>query len=1069
MYTRVCFAGLVLVACSLVGGGVLSTPSALAAASTGWTVRSVAEPTGFSSDKGRYVLLATNVGATPSEAPITISDTLPADVELIAGRGEDLRTEDDFGCKMSNPVECTYGAQVAPGDTLLVRIEVKVKKGVSGDILNYTSVSEGGTSRAAATETTTVGEAPAAFDIKDFNLQLFNAGGALDTLAGDHPYTLATSFDLASVSPTAGRYGPFEEAKDVVVDLPLGIVGDPLVAPKCRLSALMLRSGVTACPVASKIGAVVVEDSGGSFDPSEAPDENVTALYNLVPEAGYPAEFGFTYFGVPAVLYASLAYTGVGYVLRTAVPGVFEADVSGVSLVLFGNPAKRDSDESGSPFFTNPVDCSAGPLSARMKANSWRDPGDWAEATSTVYPGITDCDMLQFSPSLHVHPETSQADEPAGYEVNLEVPQNEESLTPGTPELRNATVTLPAGVSVSPSAADGLVGCEATGPNGIDMPANGPPGAERNPDEAGEGEAIGPDGLAHLTAGHCPSASTIGTVEVATPLLPSPLEGHVYLATPRCGGSGQPVCTAADAMNGNLFGLYLEAAGSGVVLKLAGKASVDPATGQLTASFTENPELPFSDLKIRLKGGARAPLANPQACGQATASSVMTPWSAPVTPDVTPLAPFDIDWNGAGEPCPASLPFAPGFIAHTTTPAAGAFSPFVLALTRTDRMQYLSRLQVRMPQGLLGTLAGVALCPEPQAAQGACSAASHIGTATVAAGAGSHPFWVAGQVYLTGPYEGSPFGLSVVVPAQAGPFNLGAVVVRAHIDVDPSTAAITITSDPLPQIIDGVPLRVQAVDVDVERPGFIFNPTECTQKAVTGTVAGAQGASVSVSAPFAAGGCAALPFKPKFTVSTQGQTSKKDGASLDVKIVAGAGQANIARVAVSLPKQLPSRLTTIQKACPEATFAANPALCPAASDVGTSKAVTPLLGVPLTGPIYLVSHGGAAFPDLVLVLQGEGVRLDLVGSIDISKSITSSTFATVPDAPISSFEARFPEGPHSALTTALAGKAKGSLCGTKLTMPTTIIGHNGARVQQSTRIAVTGCAKAPKAERKRKK
>jgi hypothetical protein len=935
-------------------------------------------------------------------------------------------------------------------------MDVKIKEGASGKkIENYALVSGGGASSEATAETTTLTETPAVFNIKDFDLQLFNAGGAMDTRAGDRPYTLATSFDFTTAGRGVEEYIPAEEAKDVVVDLPLGLVGDPLAAPRCRLNSLMVHSGLTACPVASRIGTIVAEISGGGFTASENPtDESTTALYNLVPEAGYPAEFGFTYFGVPIVLYASLAHTDAGYVLRTTTPGVAELEVSGVSVVLFGNPTKRNSDEDGTPFFTNPVDCSAAPSSARMRANSWQHPKGWVEATSTVYPRIAECDMLQFSPSLRVHPETSQADEPSGYEVNLEVPQNEQSLTPGTPELRNATVTLPAGVSISPSAADGLAACPATGPEGIDIPSG-----EHNPDEAGEGEAIGPDGLAHPTAGHCPAASTIGTVEVNTPLLPQSLQGHIYLAQPRCGGPGQTVCTPADAANGNLFGLYVEAAGSGVVVKLAGKGPANPATGQLTASFLEDPQLPFSDLKIQLKGGARAPLANPQACGQATASSDMTPWSSPVTPDATPLALFSIDWNGQGEPCPASLPFAPGFIAHTSTPSAGAFSPFVLALTRTDRMQDLSRLQVRTPAGLLGTLAGVALCPESQAAQGACTAASQIGTATVAAGPGSHPFWVTGRVYLTGPYNGSPFGLSVVVPAQAGPFNLGNVVVRARIDADPHTAALTVTSDPLPQIIDGVPLRVQAVDVAIDRSGFIFNPTGCAQKAITGTVTGAQGASAAVSVPFAAGGCAALPFKPAFAVSTQGRTSKKSGASLDVKVASSAGQANVAKVVVSLPKQLPARLTTLQQACPEATFAANPATCPAGSNVGTAKAVTPVLNEPAAGPAYLVSHGGAAFPDLVVILQAQGVRLDLVGNTNIRKGITTSTFSSVPDAPISSFELRLPQGPRSALATNLPAKARGSLCGPQLVMPTTITGQNGAQVKQSTKITVSGCAR----------
>ncbi len=367
-------------------------------------------------------------------------------------------------------------------------------------------------------------------------------------------------------------------------------------------------------------------------------------------------------------------------------------------------------------------------------------------------------------------------------------------------------------------------------------------------------------------------------------------------------------------------------------------------------------------------------------------------------------------------------------------------------------------------------LSSVALCGEPQAAAGTCSSASEIGTTTVAAGPGSHPFWIGGRVYLTVGYRGAPFGLSIVVPARAGPFNLGIVVVRAAISVDPNTSVLTVTSDPLPQIIDGIQLRVQTVNVAIDRPGFIFNPTNCEAHQIAATVAGSLGATAHVSSPFAAAGCRSLPFSPKLTFSTQAKTSKKGGASLVAKLAYTTGQANIRSVAVSLPKQLPSRLTTIQKACPAATFEANPAACPAASLIGFAKVRTPVLPVPppgrdanLSGPAYLVSHGGAAFPDLVVILQGDGVRVDQRASIFISRrGITSSTFANVPDVPLSSFELNLPEGPHSALTATLPASANGSLCGAKLTMPTTITGQNGARIKQSTKIAVSGCPKPRK-------
>ncbi len=1047
------------------------------AAGTGWAIRIIAQPTDFSSStdpscqlnyQGRlcdsYAVLVTNVGGRASEGPVTITDVLPAGLVSSGGiSGVDLHTNEGLKCTTA-PLQCVTSVEqpVPPGDTLVMAVNVLVAEELAGSEVDTATVSGGGAPPATASRLTTISSEQAPFGIADFHTGIFAADGLQAGGAAARPNGLLTSLAFPTWDEAAnggyggGAYVPVENVRDVVVDLPLGLVGDPEAAPKCPVNELVTvtpQPATPRCPAASIVGSVVFQAQGGNFVSTENNHDGLTALYNLEPEAGFPAEFGFTFSRTPVILYGNLVHTDAGYVVRVTAPGTVELGIDSTSILFFGNPAQHDGEANESrPFFTNPTNCSAGPLNARVRADSWEHPGRWVTAESTVYPKITDCNMLQFQPSLHLTPDTTQADEPSGYEVNIESRQNESALTPGTPPLKDVTLTLPPGVSASPAAADGLVACPPEGPNGFNE--GGKFNAEGVSETDPEATVTGPDGLPHLAPGHCPRASQIGTVEITTPLLTSPLEGRLFLAEPRCGGPGQPGCTQADATNGNLFAVHLEAQGSGVVVKLTGKVSVDSATGQLTTTFTENPQQPVSDLKIRLKGGPRALLANPQTCGRALASGDMTPWSSPITPGVTPLAPIVIDWNDAGGACPASLPFAPGFLAQTSTPSAGAFSPFTLTLSRGDREQYLSRVQVRMPSGLLGMLANVSLCGEPLAAQGACSAASQIGTTTVAVGAGSHPFWVTGHVYLTGPYNGAPFGLSVVVPAQAGPFNLGNVVVRAQIDVDPHTAAVTVTSDPLPQIIDGIPLRVQTINVTVDRPEFFFNPTDCTEKAITATVAGAQGASAAVSTPFAAGGCATLPFKPKFTVSTSAKTSKKSGASLDVKVASSSGQANIAKVVVSLPKQLPARLTTLQKACTAATFAANPAMCPAASLVGIAKASSPVLPVTITGPAYLVSHGGAAFPDLVVILQGEGVRVDLTGGTSIKKGITSSTFASIPDVPIRSFELTFPEGSHSALA------ANGSLCAKPLTMPTTIDGQNGAQIKQSTRIAVSGCPKA---------
>jgi hypothetical protein len=362
---------------------------------------------------------------------------------------------------------------------------------------------------------------------------------------------------------------------------------------------------------------------------------------------------------------------------------------------------------------------------------------------------------------------------------------------------------------------------------------------------------------------------------------------------------------------------------------------------------------------------------------------------------------------------------------------------------------------------------------EVEAGVGSCGSACQIGEAGVAAGPGTNPYYVNGKVYLTGPYKGAPFGLSIVNPAKAGPFDLGNVVVRAAIYIDPHTAQVTVISDPFPTIVKGVPTDIRSIYAVVDRPNFILNPTSCAPMSVSGTVTGVEGATVGLQSRFQVGGCGELPFKPGLSASTSGKASKANGASLHVKLVPpheGPSQsasvrpeANIAKVKVELPKQLPAQLKTLQRACTAHVFNENPAQCPKESIVGMAVAKTPVLSNPLTGPAYFVSHGNEAFPQLVVVLQGEnGLVVELVGDTFINKKtgITSSTFAHVPDVPVSSFELTLPQGKYSALGANLPAKAKGSFCNQKMVMPTTFTAQNGAEIHQNTKIAVTGCKKA---------
>ena len=1013
---------------------------------------------------GELSLQISNLGDVPANgetSPIVIAEKLPAGLVATAISGAE--------CELAT-LHCVFRGILQPYEQgIIINIAVRVEEGASsvpGGLVNEVVVNGGGAASTTSRHALTVSPTPALFGVEDLSLVPTNEDGSIDTQAGSHPFQLTTTVAVnTSIQPRytlkstveGAEAQPVALTKDLHFSLPAGLIGNPQVIPQCTSQEFdaVLYAYANACPAETAIGiARVTLDEGGTRHTGTIP------LYNLVPSVGEPARFGFMLLHVPVILDTAVR-TGRDYGVVVSVNNISQVfGFLGSEVTFWGVPADPSHDNMRGwgclgatlgfggyepcvppvrprlvPFLTLPTSCS-GPAGMRttVEADSWSEPGVFKNGESLLEEnsggplGLVGCNRLPFEPSIGVAPDGSAASTPSGLTVGVHVPQegalNPTGLAPA--DVKDTTVTLPAGIQISPAGADGLEAC-----------------------------SLAQIGLEEHADPSCPDGSKVATAEIHTPLLPNPLVGEVYLA----------------AQNANPFSslvamyIVVKDPVSGVLVKFAGQVTLDPVTGQLVSTFKSTPQLPFEDLTLHFFGSARAPLTTPALCGTYTTQASFAPWSgnAPANSSSS----FLITSGPNGAPCSDPQPFTPGFQAGSTNLQAGAFTPFTLTMSRPDADQTLSRVEMQMPPGLLGTLSSVKLCPEPQASLGTCGEESLIGHTVVSAGLGNDPYTVTGgKVFVTTGYKGAPYGLSIVNPAKAGPFDLGSVVVRASISVDPHTAALTIKSDPLPTIIDGIPLQIQHVNVTVDRDKFTFNPTNCNKTAINGTLSSTEGAKAPVSTSFQVTNCATLAFKPKLTASTSGRTSRANGASLHVKLTYPEGpfDANIAKVKVDLPKQLPSRLTTLQKACPAQVFDANPANCPQESKVATATATTPVLPVPLTGPAYFVSHGGEAFPDLIVVLQGYGATVDLVGTTFISKAgITSSTFKSVPDVPVGTFEMTLPQGKYSALA------ANGNLCKTKLKMPTSFVGQNGVEQHVSTPIAVTGCAKHLAAKGKHKK
>lgn len=810
--------------------------------------------------------------------------------------------------------------------------------------------------------------------------------------AGSHPDLVVQAMFPEKVGPNGFKV-PDGSLRDLKVATPPGLVGNPTVVSSCKWTEL-LNLGSPYCPISSQVGfAEVIGQPEGSFETGAGVGIR-EAVYSMEHGPDVPAVFAFQYANNVVSIRPNVRAGDYG-ITTSSTASSEGVPIYGVRITLWGVPADPSHDwqriglslpgnhqswvmgapspEPAKPFLSVPTSCPGTPWTTEISANSWQNPGIVTtqllsrDGNGDPFIGVG-CDKLAFAPSMDVQPTSRQAAEPTGLNVKLVVPQSESPEASATADVRRVAVTFPEGMTVSPSSAAGQGACS-------------------------EAQI----GIGSNTAPTCPGSSVIGTVKIKTPLLEEELDGDVILAKQN------------ENPFHSLLALYIAVKGPGFYLKLPGKVEADPVTGRLTATFSETPQLPFEEMRLSLDSGPQAPLQAPGACGTYQTQVAITSWAsaAPVSFQV----PMTID-QGCG-----TGGFNPALKAGVVDPGAGRFSAFMLRITRQSGEQNISRIAATLPEGELAKLAGVPLCPDAAALSGSCPAASQIGKTVIGAGPGPNPLYVpeAGKaptaVYLAGPYNSAPYSLVVKVPAQAGPFDLGTVAVRSAIQIDPETTQASVVSDPLPQILQGIPISYRDVRVEVDRPDFTLNPTSCAPMAVQTTLTSAGGKTAAPAAPFQVGNCAGLAFKPALSLRLKGGTRRTAYPALTATLKPRAGDANIARAAVALPHSEFLAQEHIRTICTRVQFAAGQ--CPAGSVYGKATAWSPLLDRPISGPVYLRSSSNR-LPDLVADLNGQ-IRVTLVGRIDSVKGGIRTSFEAVPDAPVSKFVLKMRGGKKSLL------------------------------------------------------
>jgi hypothetical protein len=1086
---------LAVVIAAVLGGALFLPPAGNAAGvppDPAWALDLLPTPTNFApgdfSGKDLYHVVATNVGAAATDgSPLTLVDRLPAGVSVLGKPklrlryGESAEQVKDFGpvvCHQESTPSVTLSCIIpteyspptgdepsvlGPGEQLDLTIPIVVSSSVAqgSTLVNEASIEGGGAARVSASDTNPASSVPVARGLHYFHAAATAADGTPVTQAGSHPYQYRFSFGFNTKFPPPGSVAYVvpsgADPKDIRTILPPGLVGNALVAPQCTpqqfaahpnglfenpRTGSTIQTEVSGCPDASAMGIAWVRIEGST-------GELAAPVYNMVPAPGIPAQLAFHVPLSEVDVYIDAEVLPDFRIVATVHNASEVKRLTAGSVTLWGTPADPSHDSmrghclasyiynsigpgpvcpSGildpHPFWRLPTTCS-GQYEIAMAASSYREPETFLSAGSDL-PGPTGCDRVPFDPALEAHPTTDIADSPTGFQLDVHVPQPNDPEGIGEADLRDTSVTLPPGLVINPSGANGLGSCSEE-----QMGYLGKEGAANRFSDA---------------AAACPQAAKIGTAEVETPLVDHPLEGSVYVATPFQNPAG------------SLLALYVATADprTGLVIKLAGKVSPDPEDGTLTTTFEETPQLPFEDFKLEFFPGATAALRTPQVCGVYATTSLMTPWSAPESGPPARLSDeYEISRAPDSNSCPenaSAIPHAPSFEAGTEFPIAGTSSPLVVNLRRVDGSQEISQITLHPPAGLLARLAGIPYCPDLALAAAAarsgreeravpsCPMASRVGSVTVGAGAGPSPFYADGAVYLGGPYKGAPLSLAIITPAVAGPYDLGNVVVRTALRVDPENAQITAVSDQIPHVLDGIPLDIRSILLRLDHPGWGLNPTSCEPASFAGEAVSVLGQTASFANPFQVRECGALSFKPKLRIHLKGGTKRNDFPALKALLTfpGRTTNANVAAAQVSLPHSEFLEQGHIGTVCTRPQLVAKS--CPAGSIYGRAKAWTPLLDHPLEGPVYLGTGFQHKLPDLVADLDGQ-IRVILHGKIDTTKAKgIRNTFEVVPDAPVSKFELTLKGGKRGLLVNSE------NICRKKQRANALFVAQNGRRV-----------------------